>query len=121
MAINEQYRQLEIVQELEAQARALAHSTRAIPNPPDSYDMLAELGAALSAIEQVAQQIGWWHREVVDGEHYQGEDERGDGATSTIAAAAALDRAAAALHAASTAVSDAHSANGVVRWIGTNA
>jgi len=121
MAINEDYRQLEIVQELEAQARTLVHSTRTVPNPPDSYDMLAELGAALSALEQVARQLGRWHREVIDGDHYQGEDERGDGATGTIEAAAALDRAATALHAASAAVSDAHSANGVVRWIGTNA
>lgn len=119
MAINEDYRQFEIVQELEAQARMLAHSTRTIPNPPDSYDLLGELGASLRTLEQVARQMGQWHSEVIDGEHYQGEDERGDGATGTIAAAAALDRAAAALDAASTAVNAAHSANGVVRWVGT--
>jgi len=119
MTIIEENRQLETVQALEEHARTLAHFTRTVPNPPDSYDMLAELGSALSALEQVVRQIGTWHRRAVDGAHYEGEDERGDGATGTIAAAAALDRAATALNAASIAVNQAHSANGLVRWIST--
>ncbi|HOV99897.1 MAG TPA: hypothetical protein PLY19_00350, partial [Rhodoglobus sp.] len=53
---------------------------------------------------------------VVDCQHYAGEDNRGDGATGTVTAAAELHRAAAALGAASEALRAAHSANGVVRW-----
>ena len=37
MAINEEQRQLEIAAEVEELARALAHSTRDVPHPRDSY------------------------------------------------------------------------------------
>lgn len=118
MAINEEYRQLEIIRELEEQARRLTHSTRTVPNPPDSYDMLAELGSVISLLKQVVSQLKRWHLEVVDGQHYQGEDERGDGTTGTLKTAHALERATTALNVASEAIQNAHSANGVIRWIG---
>jgi hypothetical protein len=43
MAINEETRQLEIAREVESLTRTLAHSTRTIPNPSESYNLLAEL------------------------------------------------------------------------------
>lgn len=116
MAINEQYRQLEVATALEGQARTLAHSTRDVPSPPESYDMLGELRSTLDLLEQVTRQLAAWHKRAIDGQHYAGEDETGDGGTATIVAAAALEQAAAAIAAASAAMNTAHSANGKVRW-----
>ena len=116
MARNEEERQVEVIEALETKARTLAHSTRDVPNPPDSYTLLAELAATLSHLQQVCDQLGAWHRRVVDGVEYEGEDDRGDGVTGTIAAATALDQAAKALRTAGAAVGSAHTANGVVRW-----
>lgn len=117
MAINDETRQLQIARDMEDAARTLAHSTQSIPNPPDSYQLLGELRSTVDMLEQVCRQLGAWHSRVVDGTEYRGEDERGDGATGTVGAAAALERAAAALSAASEAISEAHSSNGVVRWV----
>lgn len=116
MAINDETRQVQIVAELEELARTLAHSTRRVPVPSDSYQLLGELRATIDDLEQVCQQLGAWHSRVIDGEHYQGEDDRGDGGTGTVTAAAGLNRAATSLAAASAALSEAHSANGVIRW-----
>lgn len=118
MVTNEEGRQLAVAEAMEKEARTLAHSTRNVPNPPDSYRLLGELTATVSHLEQVCQQLSAWHRAVVDGVHYAGEDARGDGGTGTVQGAADLDRAAAALHNAVHALASAHSANGVVRWIG---
>lgn len=119
MAINEEHRQVEVARDLSAQARTLAHSTRNVPAPSDSYTLLGELTATIDDLEQVCRQLGAWHTRAVDGKHYAGEDARGDGATGTVTAAAELTRAAAALTEASSAVRAAHSANGVVRWFDT--
>lgn len=116
MSINEEHRQLGVAAQLAEASRTLAHSTRDVPAPADSYDLLGELVATVDSLEQVCRQLGSWHANVVDGVHYRGEDERGDGATGTVTAAAELQRAAAALDAASTALRTAHDANGVVRW-----
>lgn len=119
MAVNEQHRQVEVASELSTQARTLAHSTRDVPAPSDSYTLLGDLVGTVDDLEQVCRQLSSWHVRVVDGMHYEGEDARGDGATGTVTAAAELERAAAALDAASEALRAAHSANGVVRWFDT--
>lgn len=116
MAVNDETRQIQIAAEMQEHARTLAHSTRRVLVPSDSYRLVGELRATVDDLEQVCRQLGEWHTNVVDGEHYQGEDERGDGGTGTVAAAAGLDRAATALAAASAALSEAHSANGAIRW-----
>ncbi|MFC5931532.1 hypothetical protein D6T64_04160 [Cryobacterium melibiosiphilum] len=116
MTVNEQHRQVEVARDLSAQARTLAHSTRDVPAPSDSYTLLGELVGTVDDFEQVCRQLGVWHSAVIDGQHYAGEDNRGDGATGTVTAAAELERAAVALSAASAALRGAHSANGVVRW-----
>lgn len=116
MAINEEQRQVEVARDLEELARTLAHSTKDVPTPPDSYPLLGELRATADDLAQVCRQLAAWHNNVIDGTHYEGEDERGDGVTGTITAAAELEKAATALSAAAAALSAAHSANGVVRW-----
>lgn len=116
MAINEQHRQAELAAEVEAAARTLAHSTRAVPVPSESYALLGELHATTDHLAQVCQQLAAWHDTVEDGTHYEGEDARGDGATGTVAAAGQLRQAASALADATQAIMAAHSANGVVRW-----
>lgn len=58
MAINEEQRQLEIAAEAEELARTLAHSTRDVPHPRDSYRLLGELGATIDHLAQVIDQGG---------------------------------------------------------------
>lgn len=118
MAVNEQHRQVEIAVELGEDVRTLAHSTRDVPNPIDSYRLLAELGPTVDHLQQVALQLAAWHRRVVDGREYLGEDESGDGVTGTLEAAEQLEAAAVALDRAGEALRAAHAANGVVRWVG---
>ena len=118
MAVNDQHRQVEVAEELEETARTLAHSTRTVPSPTDSYRLLAELARTTDHLQQTVRQLSAWHRAVQDGREYAGEDERGDGVTGTLEAAAQLEAAADALDHAGEALRAAHTANGVVRWIG---
>ena len=120
MAVNEEGRQVEIANDLVELTQSLVHSTRAVPRPSDSYDLLGDLRAAQEALAQVYTQLAAWHGAAVAGTHYNGEDGRGmagvpaagpEGQVSgllTMAAASATEAAAL--------VSRAHSANGVVRW-----
>lgn len=118
MTVNAEHRQVELAAEAEAATRSLAHSTRDVPNPIDSYRLLSELGPTVDHLQQVSRQLAAWHRHVVDGQEYRGEDESGDGVTGTLEAAEQLEAAATALQQAGDALRAAHSANGVVRWVG---
>lgn len=115
MAIDEKERQAEIAAELEETARTLAHSTRAVPSPSDSYRMIGDVRDTSDHLAQVSEQLAAWHRRTQDGVHYDGEDARGDG-TGTAQTAAALDRAAAAFRAAADELRHALNANSVIRW-----
>lgn len=114
MAINEDARQRAVAAELEAAARTLAHSTRAVPNPADSYELLGELSATADHLAQVLVQLATWHDAAQDGTTYTGED--GDRTGSPQAAAAELYAAAREVTEASQHISRAHSHNAVVRW-----
>lgn len=116
MAINDEARQVEIARSLATAARELAHSTRSVPHPQDSYALIGELDAAVGSLAQVCEQLARWHGRVVDGVHYAGEDATGDGATGTVVASDALRRASAVLATAAAALQEAHAANGVIRW-----
>lgn len=118
MVIDAEHRQVEVAEALEEAARTLAHSTRTIPAPADSYRLLAELARTTDHLQQAVRQLSAWHRTVEDGREYAGEDERGDGVTGTLEAASQLEAAANALDHAGEALRAAHAANGVVRWIG---
>lgn len=113
--MNEDWRQSEIAGEVSAAARHLAHSTRTVPSPPDSYTLLGELGMATTSLAQVAQQLARWHDNVEEGVDHTGQDERGDASATTIAADE-LRQAYAALALAAEHIASAHSANAVVRW-----
>lgn len=117
MAINQEGRQIEIANELVEAARTLAHSTRTIPNPSDSYELLGALVAAQEALAQVYAQVSHWHGKAVAGTHYNGVD--GPNVSDTTApahVAQLLAGAAASATRAANQVSEAHSINGVIRW-----
>ena len=108
MAMNEEHRQVEVAEETAAKARTLAHSTRNVPIPLDSYQLLAELVDTLSSLEQVCRQLGAWHTRAAS-----------DGITEGQAAATAADelnRSAAALDEARERISAAWAANGSLHW-----
>lgn len=111
MAVNEDYRQTQIAGEVEQSARTLAHSTRDVPAPSDSYALLGELSATVDHLEQVCRQLSRWHTAAQDAGHLQGED-----APSAATAATELEAASTALSTASAALHSAHTANGAVRW-----
>lgn len=113
--MNDDARQTEIADEMEAAARQLAHSTRSVPAPPDSYELLGVLTATATHLAQVATQLARWHDNVSEGVEHVGEDENGDG-SATRTAADELRQAASFLVGAADHIASAHSANGTVRW-----
>lgn len=116
--MNEELRQTDLADEVEAAARRLADSTlgiRAIVSPPDSYALLGALRLTVADLGQISQQLARWHDTVVEGVEHVGEDARGDG-TGAATAAHELRQATIALETAADHVAAAHSANGVVRW-----
>lgn len=115
MAMNEDYRQIKVASEVEERARTLAHSTRTIPTPSDSYGLLGELRSSIDHLEQVCRQLSVWHTAAHDGQHFQGEDGHDD-RTGTIVTAEALERSAHALSTVYSELSRALQANGTVRW-----
>lgn len=118
MAINQQHRQAQLVTELAEATRTLAQSTRDVSNPANSYAMLGDLANTIDGLEQVCHQLGAWHARVVNGTHYNGEDDH-DGTPGVTVAAAQLERAAASLDIASRAIRAAHSGNAYIRWHNT--
>ena len=117
MAVNEETRQLEIAHQLVETVQLLAHSTRTIPRPFDSYALLADLGHAQETLVQVYAQLAAWHGRVLDGTHYNGEDGRGTGdQPATEQVAALLELAAHEADQAADQFRKAHSANGIIRW-----
>lgn len=102
MAINEEHRQVEIASEAETLLRSLAHSTRSVPAPEDSYALLGELTAITSHLWQVCEQLARWHAATAR--------------PAAVNAASDLRDAADSMSVASSAVARAHSANGAIRW-----
>lgn len=117
MAINEEHRQAEIAGELEELARTFAHSTRAIPNPQNSYDMLGDLATMVDHLEQVCDQLAKWHETVEDGVHYDGREPGREGTHPTISVAYYLREAAHEhLRLAAGAIRSAQQRNSELRW-----
>lgn len=115
MTINEEHRQAEVAAEVEQAARTLAHSTRAVPVPSDSYGLLGELHATTSHLAQVCQQLGRWHATARDQGHMHDPTDQAAAASATMAADA-LEKASASLEAATQQIMAAHSANAPIRW-----
>lgn len=128
MAINEETRQLEIACELESVARTLAHSTRDVPHPHESYALIGELRATVDHLNQVVSQLARWHKNAVKGKHYgscdtgsffapeDGVDDDRRALIVEIDAAGSLEGAAEALQIVARELGSAHSANGTVGW-----
>lgn len=119
MAVNEEQRQVAIAAELSEAARALAHSTRQIPRPSDSYALLGELAAAQRSLAQVYEQLATWHSEVQHGVHHDGEDPSGGSygaGGATVRVGSLLGEAAQRAGLAEDSLREAHSVNGVIRW-----
>lgn len=117
MAMNEEGRQTEVAAELSEAARTLAHSTRNVPNSADSYALLADLSDTIRSLRQVADQLGMWHANAVEGAQFDGEDGRGDGRACEHVEMH-LHNASKLLRNAGTELDLAHAANGRIRWIG---
>lgn len=111
MAINEEHRQLEIAREAAASLRTLAASTHDISNPPESTELLGELGTIVDHVTQICEQVAAWHDRVELGKHYNGDD-GGYPQTAARALAAAVD----SLKLASKDVHRAQRRNDVVLW-----
>ena len=116
MATNQEGRQIEIANELGEAVRTLAHSTRTIPKPSDSYELLGALVAAQEALAQVYAQVSLWHDKAVAGTHYNGVDGIHSDTTAPDHVAQLLAGAAASATRAANQVSEAHSVNGAIRW-----
>lgn len=117
MAINEQTRQVEIADQLAETAKTLVHSTRAVPKPFDSYALIADLVQAQEMLAQIYAQLADWHGRVLDGTHYNGEDEPGHaGEPAAERVKGLLELAAHEADQAADQLREAHSANGVIRW-----
>lgn len=113
MAINEETRQLEIAREVEELTRTLAHSTRTVPHPNESYNLIAELGLIVDHLQQVSKQLAQWHQGVVDGTHYNGLEGEKYAPEHVVPF---LHSAVNALGEASGALGSAHSINSGIRW-----
>lgn len=119
MAVNEEQRQTAIAAELAELARTLAHSTRQIPRPSDSYTLLGELSVAQRSLAQVYEQLSMWHDQVQPGVHHAGEDPSAGPqlyGTGVASATTLLREAAERAELAEQSLRDAHSANGIIRW-----
>lgn len=117
MAINEEKQQVEIADQLAETVKSLAHSTRAIPRPSDSYALLADLAQAQEILAQVYARLADWHSRVLDGTHYNGEDGRSTtGEPAAEQVKGLLELAAHEADQAADQLRKAHSANGVIRW-----
>lgn len=115
MTVAEPDRQAEIANQLSAQARALSVSTREFPHRSDTYRLLGDLNATVSALAQVCSQLGAFHAGAQDGVEYVGEDGGGSG-QSAREGAIKLAEAHEALAAAGEALGQAHVANSHIRW-----
>lgn len=114
MTINEEHRQAEIARDLEDLTRTLAHSTRTVPKPAESYRMLAELDLTAQNLAQVCTQLAHWHGRVEDGTHYAGEDADHEGSAEAVAVE--LTAAARDLTRAAERVAAAHARSSAIRW-----
>ena len=117
MTTNEEAQQVAIADQLAETAKSLAHSTRAIPKPIDSYALIADLAQTQEILAQIYAQLADWHGRVVDGTHYKGEDGRSTaGQPAAEQVKGLLELAAHEADQAADQLRKAHSANGVIRW-----
>ena len=117
MDIHAESPHLIVADRLQQAARDLAHITRTLQYPSDSYELLGQLVATQRVLGQIFTQLADWHASAQDGIHFNGEDGRGAGqAAGVIRAELALREAAELADKTDDAVMLALTANGVIRW-----
>lgn len=116
MSTNEEHRQRAVAAEVEEAARTLAHSTRTVPFPADSYELLGELRSTVDHLEQVCRQLATWHETTANRAQIDGNSGGATAHERAHGAAADLTSAARALDEASTLISRAHTSNAVLHW-----
>ncbi|KQO98480.1 hypothetical protein [Leifsonia sp. Leaf264] len=117
MVVNEEGRQVKLAEILSVTAQSVAHSTRNVPSPPDSYILLGELSAAQHSIAQVLAQLADWHHTLAARGVTTGEDRvPGTDTPADMAAWQALGLAARDARNAAAAIDQAHVANGAIRF-----
>lgn len=95
-------------------ARELAHTTRGLDRPSDSYIVLGNLTSGTRSMQQSIQQLAQWHRTTQPDVHYSGGHD--ESTTGVLAAATALEEAMELAEELEKALSRAHNANGAIRW-----
>jgi hypothetical protein len=95
-------------------ARQLAHGTRDLENPSDSYAVLSNLVDTQRFIEQVLRQLAEWHRATAADRHYAASHD--ESTLGIMTAVAELDLAAQQADGLQETLSRAHGGNSVVRW-----
>ena len=95
-------------------ARQLAHDTRNLETPSESYAILGDLVDTQRSIEQVLSQLAEWHRGTTADRHYSSG--HGESALGITTAVTELDLAAQQADGLQETLSRAHGANSVVRW-----
>lgn len=94
-------------------ARQLAHGTRDLESPSDSYVILGNLVDSQRSIEQVLRQLAEWHRGTAAGRHYRAS--HSESTLGIMTAVTDLDLAAQQADGLQEKLSRAHGASGVVR------
>lgn len=97
-------------------ARALAHSSRAFPDPDEMYDVFGSLTYTLGALSQTMGQIGHWHAAHAEDAVHDEDRSRPGGSLDATTVANLLDGAVTALDIVNRVVMDAHSINGHIIW-----
>ncbi len=95
--------------------RGLAHASRVISDPGDTYRMLGSLSAALASLQQSLDQLADWHDRNTD----RASDDSGDrqaGRRDALAASAYLRDAAGRVRQAHGALNEAFNHTGQIAW-----
>ena len=95
--------------------RGLAHASRAISDPGDTYRVLGSLSAALASLQQSPEQLADWHDRNTD----RASDDSGDrqnGRRDALAASEYLRHAAGRVQQAHGALNEAFNHTGRIAW-----
>jgi hypothetical protein len=95
-------------------ATELAHSTRHLERPSDSYVILGEILEAQRSIKQTLRQLAEWHRTTAAGVHYAEQHE--ESALGIMTSVAELDLAAQQAEGLHETLARAYGGNSVVQW-----
>ena len=95
--------------------RGLAHATRTIPDPSDSYRVLGSLSTALASLQQSLDQLADWHDRNADHATNDDGDHRAGRYEAAIAGAHLRD-AADSIQQAHRSLNAAFSHNGRIAW-----